>query len=54
MNYKIISVEGFDGVTYNHVLIDNGDETFVSFPANNLNPNFVAFIEANPNAMLSV
>jgi hypothetical protein len=48
MTYQIIEVESF-GVKTKHVIIDNCDDTFVSFPADESNPNFVAFIKANPN-----
>jgi hypothetical protein len=54
MIYEIVSVTGIDGVKTKHVIIDNGDDTFVSFPADESNPNFVAFIEANPDAIKKV
>jgi hypothetical protein len=53
MTYQIIEVESFDAKT-KHIIIDNGDDTFVSFPAEESNPNFVAFIEANPDALNEV
>ena len=54
MTYEIIEVESFDGSVSKHVIIDNGDDTFVSFPADESNPNYVAFIEANPDAVKKV
>jgi hypothetical protein len=53
MGYQIIEVKSF-GATTKHIIIDNGDDTFVSFPADESNPNFVAFIEANPDAIEKV
>jgi hypothetical protein len=43
MKYKEITVE-FDGSK--HIIIDNGDGSFKSFPADELNPEYVAFLEA--------
>ena len=54
MTYKIIIVTTFGGLTSKHILIDNGDDTFVSFPADESNPNYIAFIEANPDAVKKV
>jgi hypothetical protein len=54
MIYKIVSITGIDGSVSKHVIIDNGDDTFVSFPADESNPNYVAFIEANPDAVKKV
>jgi hypothetical protein len=53
MEYQIIEVESF-GVKTKHIIIDNGDDTFLSFPADESNPNYVAFIEANPDAVKKV
>ena len=41
MNYKEIEVE-----TQKHIIIDNGDGSFKSFPADPENPEYVAFLEA--------
>jgi hypothetical protein len=49
VNYKIISITNFDDSISEYVLVDNGDDTFVSFSAEESNPNFVAFVEANPD-----
>jgi hypothetical protein len=54
MTYEIVSVTGIDGSVSKHIIIDNGDDTFVSFPAEESNPNFVAFIEANPDVVKKV
>ena len=53
MTYQIIEVESF-GATTKHIIIDNGDDTFVSFSAEESNPNYMAFIEANPDAVKKV
>jgi hypothetical protein len=45
MNYKEIEVESM-GVTQKHIIIDNGDESFKSFPADESNPEYIAFLEA--------
>jgi hypothetical protein len=52
MDYKIISVDSpVDGSATNHVIIDFGDGAFKSFPAVEGNPEFDAFIAANPDAL---
>jgi hypothetical protein len=45
MNYKEIEIE-FMGVTQKHIIIDNGDGSFKSFPADESNPEYIAFLEA--------
>jgi hypothetical protein len=45
MNYKEIETE-FMGTTQKHIIIDNGDGSFKSFPADESNPEYVAFLEA--------
>jgi hypothetical protein len=45
MNYKEIEVESM-GETQKHIIIDNGDGSFKSFPADESNPEYVAFLEA--------
>jgi hypothetical protein len=45
MNYKEIETE-FMGVTQKHIIIDNGDGSFKSFPADESNPEYIAFLEA--------
>jgi hypothetical protein len=47
MNYKEIEVESLSG-TQKHIIIDNGDGSFKSFPAEESNPEYVAFLEAKP------
>ena len=44
MNYKEIETE-FMGVTQKHIIIDNGDGSFKSFPADQDNPEYVAFVK---------
>ena len=46
MNYKEIEIETIDGTTSKHIIIDNGDGSFKSFPADESNPEYVAFLEA--------
>lgn len=45
MNYQEIEVESLGG-TQTHIIIDNGDGSFKSFPADPANPEYVAFLEA--------
>jgi hypothetical protein len=45
MNYQEVEVE-FYGITQKHIIIDNGDGSFKSFPADESNPEYVAFLEA--------
>jgi len=45
MNYKEITVETLEGSS-THIIIDNGDGSFKSFPADEANPEYVAFLEA--------
>jgi hypothetical protein len=47
MNYKEIEIESF-GTKSKHIIIDNGDGSFKSFPADDANPEYVAFLEAQP------
>ena len=43
MNYKEITVEGPEGES-KHIIIDNGDGSFKSFPAEETNPEYIAFL----------
>jgi len=43
MNYKEIEVESLNGLT-KHIIIDNGDGSFKSFPADETNPEYIAFL----------
>lgn len=45
MNYEEITIESQFG-TQSHIVIDNGDGSFKSFPADESNPEYVAFLEA--------
>jgi hypothetical protein len=49
MNYKEIETENFDGTTQKHIIIDNGDGSFKSFPADESNPEYVKFLEQLEN-----
>ena len=48
MNYQEIETEGRDGIQ-KHIIIDNGDGSFKSFPADESNPEYVAFLQALNN-----
>jgi len=43
MEYKEIEIESM-GVTQKHIIIDNGDGSFKSFPADESNPEYIAFL----------
>lgn len=45
MKYEEIETE-FMGITQKHIIIDNEDGSFKSFPADESNPEYVAFLEA--------
>jgi hypothetical protein len=45
MKYQEIETEGRNGIQ-KHIIIDNGDGSFKSFPADPNNPEYVAFLEA--------
>ena len=41
MTYKKITTEGVNGVTQEHIIIDNGDGSFTSFPVDNTNQEYL-------------
>jgi hypothetical protein len=43
MEYKEIDVESY-GTAQKYIIIDNGDGSFKSFPADENNPEYVAFL----------
>jgi hypothetical protein len=43
MRYEEIEIE-IMGVTQKHIIIDNGDGSFKSFPANESNPEYIALL----------
>jgi hypothetical protein len=43
MKYEEIETE-FVGNTQKHIIIDNGDGSFKSFPADESNPEYIAFL----------
>jgi hypothetical protein len=45
MNYEEIEIESLTG-TQKHIIIDNGDGSFKSFPADESNPEYIKFLEA--------
>jgi hypothetical protein len=44
MNYEEIEIESLDGTTQKHIIVDLGDGAFKSFPADESNPEYVAFL----------
>jgi len=46
MNYEEIEVADLDGTTQTHILIDLGDGAYKSFPADENNPEYVAFLKS--------
>jgi hypothetical protein len=45
MNYEEITIESPFG-TQKHIIIDNGDGSFKSFPADSENSEYVSFLDA--------
>jgi hypothetical protein len=45
MEYQEIEITVF-GQTQKHIQIDNGDGSYKSFPADETNPEYIAFLEA--------
>jgi hypothetical protein len=45
MKYEEIENQ-FMGQTQKHIIIDNEDGSFKSFPADETNPEYIAFLEA--------
>jgi len=45
MKYEEIEIESI-GAIQKHIIIDNEDGSFKSFPADESNPGYVAFLEA--------
>jgi hypothetical protein len=43
MKYEEIEIETLEG-TQKHIIIDNGDGSFKSFPADESNPEYIAFL----------
>jgi len=48
MKYEEIETE-FMGVTQKHIIIDNGDGSFKSFPADDSSPEYISFLEQLEN-----
>jgi len=38
--YKILTTTSFDGTTQQHIIKDNGNGNFTSFPLDETNPNY--------------
>lgn len=49
MTYEEIEIETPDG-TQKHIIVDLGDGNYKSFPADEKNPEYVAFLEATKPA----
>jgi hypothetical protein len=45
MNYKEIEIETLAG-KQKHIIVDNEDGSFKSFPADESNPEYIAFLQA--------
>ena len=45
MKYEEIETESM-GITQKHILLENEDGSFKSFPADESNPEYIAFLEA--------
>ena len=43
MNYEEIEIESISGIQ-KHIIIDNEDGSFKSFPADKANPEYIAFL----------
>jgi hypothetical protein len=43
MEYEEIETE-FMGITQKHIIVDNGDGSFKSFPADESNPEYIKFL----------
>ena len=48
MNYEEIETTNLDGSKQKHIILDLGDGVFKSFPANEDNPEYVAWLEQQP------
>jgi hypothetical protein len=48
MNYEEIEIESM-GITTKHIIIDCGDGSFKSLPADESNPEYIAFLEQLEN-----
>ena len=47
MDYQEIEIEGLDG-KQKHIIIDLGDGAFKSFPADENNPEYMAWLNPEP------
>ena len=46
MNYEEIEVVGMFGTLQTHIVVDLGEGSFKSFPADPANPEYAAFLES--------
>jgi hypothetical protein len=49
MNYKEMEFDALSGGKEKHIIIDNGDGSFRTFPVDLENPEYVKFLEALEN-----
>lgn len=45
MTYQVIETTNIDGSTQSHIIIEVAPDEFKSFPADESNPEFAAFLE---------
>ena len=45
MTYKKITTETVNGVTQEHIIIDNNDGSFISFPVDKTNLTYLEWLE---------
>lgn len=48
MDYQVIEFESLTG-TQKHIVVDRGDGSFVSFPVDETNPTYVAWLSEQEN-----
>ena len=44
MTYKILTTKSIKGETQEHIIIDNGDGSFTSFPVDDTNPTYLQWV----------
>lgn len=45
MTYQVIETTNIDGSTHSHIIIETATDEYKSFPVDESNPEFVAFLE---------
>ena len=51
MTYKRITTETVNNVTQEHIIIDNGDGSFTSFPVDNTNQTYLEWLKKGNKAI---